>query len=108
MTGSIQTFSCLKAIIKPLRLKISSKYSVGFADNVRCFACSGGLRQWEAEDDPWLEHCRLFPECPIVKQRNGQRDIAYVHTPSVSEVDDLGVMNYKIITCIEKSSLVTK
>jgi hypothetical protein len=31
----------------------------GFGDNVKCFYCDGGLRNWEVGDDPWVEHALL-------------------------------------------------
>lgn len=43
----------------------------GFADNVKCFFCDGGLRNWEPEDDPWHEHARWFPRCPYVRMTKG-------------------------------------
>lgn len=33
----------------------------GHQDNVRCFHCDGGLRNWELGDDPWMEHAKWFP-----------------------------------------------
>lgn len=34
---------------------------VGHGDNVKCFYCDGGLRNWEPGDDPWQEHAKWFP-----------------------------------------------
>jgi len=39
---------------------------VGPDDNVRCFQCGGGFRNWKQDDDPWVEHQRWFPRCPFV------------------------------------------
>ena len=48
-------------------------YSVtGFSDNVKCFYCNGGLRNWEKGDDPWHEHARWFPTCRFVLNVKGQ------------------------------------
>lgn len=33
----------------------------GHGDNVKCFHCDGGLRNWEPGDDPWQEHAKWFP-----------------------------------------------
>lgn len=33
------------------------------SDHVNCFHCGSGLRNWEPEDDPWVEHARWFPQC---------------------------------------------
>lgn len=40
--------------------------SIGIGDQVRCFHCDGGLRNWEATDDPWVEHAKWFPKCGFV------------------------------------------
>ena len=41
--------------------------STGQDDNVRCFFCDGGLRNWEREDDPFTEHARWFPRCGFIR-----------------------------------------
>lgn len=28
-----------------------------------CFCCSQGLRDWEDDDEPWIEHARWSPRC---------------------------------------------
>ncbi len=40
-------------------------------DNVRCFHCDGGLRNWEEQDDPFVEHARWFPRCSFIRQLRG-------------------------------------
>ncbi|KAK3580650.1 hypothetical protein CHS0354_017920 [Potamilus streckersoni] len=47
-------------------------YYTDHQDIVRCYACDGGLKQWEAGDDPWEEHSRWFPDCHHLKQSNYQ------------------------------------
>ncbi|WAR07716.1 BIR7A-like protein [Mya arenaria] len=47
-------------------------FYTGVADCVRCFSCGGGMRNWEAGDDPWIEHARWFPNCEYVQQKKGQ------------------------------------
>ena len=44
----------------------------GEVDNVRCFFCDGGLRSWEHNDDPWLEHARWFPKCGYLRTKKGE------------------------------------
>ncbi|XP_060072845.1 E3 ubiquitin-protein ligase XIAP-like [Ylistrum balloti] len=36
-------------------------------DSVQCTYCRGIIRNWQQGDDVYLEHCRLFPQCPFVK-----------------------------------------
>ena len=38
----------------------------GPGDNVRCFYCDGGLKNWKPSDEPWSEHARWFPRCPFL------------------------------------------
>ena len=47
-------------------------YYVGAQDHVKCFYCGGGLRNWEARDDPWVEHARWFPKCTFVVLNKGE------------------------------------
>ncbi|XP_053396589.1 baculoviral IAP repeat-containing protein 7-A-like isoform X2 [Mercenaria mercenaria] len=63
---------------RPEQLADAGLYYTGFEDHVRCFACDGGLRRWDPEDDPWIEHCRWFPACPFAKEKKGDEYIALV------------------------------
>lgn len=47
----------------------------GYSNYTRCFQCGGGLRNWEAGDDPWVEHARWFPQCSHVRQNRGEKFI---------------------------------
>ena len=40
-------------------------------DSVRCFMCGGGVYQWVADDDPWVEHARWFPHCVYLLMKKG-------------------------------------
>ena len=61
------------------RLCPAGFYYTGFDDQVRCFYCSGGLREWRITDDPWEEHARWFPDCAFLLQQKGQDYIEKVH-----------------------------
>ena len=50
----------------------------GSNDMVRCFYCGGKLRCWQANDDVWTEHARLFPLCPYVRNKKGSAFITHV------------------------------
>ncbi|XP_052809812.1 uncharacterized protein LOC128238202 isoform X2 [Mya arenaria] len=62
----------------------------GIDDHVRCFACDGGLRHWDPEDDPWIEHCRWFPACPFAREQKGDEFIALVQASADQNIDELG------------------
>ncbi|WAR06732.1 BIR7A-like protein [Mya arenaria] len=62
----------------PQQLAEAGFWYAGFNDNVKCFFCDGGLRNWDPKDDPWREHARWFPRCPFVIQVKGQEFVARV------------------------------
>ncbi|CAL1545880.1 unnamed protein product, partial [Lymnaea stagnalis] len=43
-----------------------------YGDCARCFYCGGGLRNWEDEDNVFVEHARWFPKCAFIRQQRGQ------------------------------------
>ena len=47
-------------------------YYSGFDDQVRCFYCAGGIREWADGDDPWEEHARWFPDCSYLLNKKGK------------------------------------
>lgn len=47
----------------PLMMAQAGFFYLGVHDHVKCFHCDGGLRNWEPNDDPWLEHAQWFPHC---------------------------------------------
>ena len=53
-------------------------YSLGVADSVRCFFCAVGLRNWDPEDDPWVEHARWSPKCAYILEVKGQEFVQLV------------------------------
>lgn len=38
-----------------------------------CFYCGQGLRDWEDDDDPWIEHGRWSPTCSYVLLSKGKQ-----------------------------------
>ncbi|XP_069135899.1 baculoviral IAP repeat-containing protein 3-like [Argopecten irradians] len=55
----------------PDQLAAAGFFYTGVGDTVRCHYCDGGLREWEPEDDPWVEHARWFPFCRFVLKIKG-------------------------------------
>lgn len=44
----------------------------GQNDQVSCFYCNKGLKDWEDEDEPWTEHARWSPKCNYVLLSKGK------------------------------------
>lgn len=38
-----------------------------------CFCCNQGLKDWEKEDNPWMEHARWSPTCSFVLLMMGKQ-----------------------------------
>ena len=57
----------------------------GTEDIVRCYACDGGLRKWDPEDDPWIEHAHWFPHCVHVLRERGQEYIDLIQVAAANE-----------------------
>jgi hypothetical protein len=55
-------------------------FYTGFGDNVTCFFCNGGLRNWQIGDVPWKEHAKWYPRCPYVRMIKGDKYIQEVHS----------------------------
>ncbi|XP_053564847.1 baculoviral IAP repeat-containing protein 7 isoform X2 [Bombina bombina] len=77
------------AEVSPEQLAQAGFFYTGHTDNVKCFHCDGGLRNWERGDDPWREHARWFPECEFLVQSKGQAFVrtvqeAYLSSPESS------------------------
>ncbi|XP_023329577.1 uncharacterized protein LOC111702197 isoform X2 [Eurytemora carolleeae] len=60
---------------RPQDLADAGFYYIGLSDQVKCFYCDGGLRNWQPEDDPWMEHARWFSKCVFVRLRKGDEYI---------------------------------
>uniref|UniRef100_A0A3F2YW03 RING-type domain-containing protein n=1 Tax=Anopheles dirus TaxID=7168 RepID=A0A3F2YW03_9DIPT len=65
-------------IQEPKRLAEAGFYYAGVADEVRCFHCDGGLRDWLVTDDPWHEHTRCFAACSFLQLVLGEAYINHV------------------------------
>lgn len=36
-------------------------------DQVQCYLCRGVIGYWEKGDDPWVEHEKHYPNCPLIQ-----------------------------------------
>ncbi|XP_067674754.1 uncharacterized protein [Haliotis asinina] len=62
---------------KPAELVEAGFFYAGFSDCVRCFACGIGLKTWEKDDDPWVEHVRRRASCAYVRVTKGEAFITH-------------------------------
>ena len=60
-------------IQSPERLAEAGFYYSGIHDNTLCFHCGGGLKNWEVDDDPWIEHARWFQKCGFINIQKGPK-----------------------------------
>ena len=60
----LRTFSEWPPGIKqsPELMAEAGLYYYGQSDQVKCFYCDGGLREWQENDDPWEEHADCFSQ----------------------------------------------
>lgn len=56
---------------RPAQLAEAGFYYMKTGDHVKCFCCDGALRNWEPEDDPWVEHARWFYRCNFLVSVKG-------------------------------------
>ncbi|XP_060582186.1 death-associated inhibitor of apoptosis 1-like [Ruditapes philippinarum] len=60
----------------------------GEGDNVRCFFCGGGLRNWEHGDNPMEEHARWFPKCAHILLVKGQQYVDKINHGDVKSNEE--------------------
>ncbi|XP_011630441.1 baculoviral IAP repeat-containing protein 3-like isoform X2 [Pogonomyrmex barbatus] len=53
-------------------------YYTGCSDQTLCYHCGGGLRDWEPEDDPWMEHAKWFENCHYLILTKGTEFVSNV------------------------------
>lgn len=69
----IQSYAFSTAPVRsPQIMSDAGFFAISNQDFVRCFHCGIGLRNWEDDDDPYVEHCRWSPNCQYMKLKKGQ------------------------------------
>ncbi|XP_058829644.1 death-associated inhibitor of apoptosis 1 [Topomyia yanbarensis] len=61
---------------KPKELSDAGFFYTGKSDRVKCFSCGGGLKDWEAEDEPWEQHAMWYSNCEYLKLMKGEEYIS--------------------------------
>lgn len=82
---------------KPKELSDAGFFYTGKSDRVKCFSCGGGLKDWEAEDEPWEQHAMWYSNCEYLKLMKGEEYIAQCLAkkvnPSEQKGSDVGPSN---------------
>nr|CAD7464428.1 unnamed protein product [Timema tahoe] len=63
---------------RPDKLSEAGFYYTGKGDQTVCFHCGGGLKDWEDDDDPWMEHALWFSKCTYVLLVKGRQFVEQV------------------------------
>ncbi|XP_014679143.1 PREDICTED: putative inhibitor of apoptosis [Priapulus caudatus] len=79
---------------QPQQLAEAGFFYAGIQDNVKCFFCSGGLRNWEPHDDVWVEHARWFPRCGFLHICKGEDFVAAVQAKYPKSSQMVGERGY--------------
>lgn len=53
---------------KPAELSDAGFFYLGKGDQVKCFSCGGGLKDWEEDDVPWEQHAMWYDKCPYLNE----------------------------------------
>lgn len=77
---------------------LTSLICTGVEDQVRCFHCDGGLRNWEETDDAWIEHAKWFPKCGYISIVRGQDFIKQCieQRPAIDPAVSTWILNFSI------------
>lgn len=80
MNSALQRFCSFakwpkKNIVPIPKLVAAGFFYTGISDQVQCYLCNGTFEQWEAGDEPHLEHARHFPRCSQSKHQGGALEV---------------------------------
>ncbi|XP_028850498.1 baculoviral IAP repeat-containing protein 7 [Denticeps clupeoides] len=78
------------ASVQPGALARAGFFYTGHGDNVKCYFCDGGLRNWEPGDDPWQEHAKWFPRCEFLLQSRGHEYVSIVQQSFFNMAETVG------------------
>ncbi|KAK0147018.1 E3 ubiquitin-protein ligase XIAP [Merluccius polli] len=68
----LQSYAGIQHPIDSEKLARAGFYSPGIADHVMCFHCGGGIKSWQPDEDPWIEHAKHYPGCSFLLTEKGQ------------------------------------
>ena len=78
-------------------LSMAGFFYMGYGDKVCCFHCDGCLRNWEKEDDPFVEHVHWYPQCSFIRSVYGDEFFSQIQSQKAnrSNLDECG--NFKFV-----------
>lgn len=70
ITDRLKTFSEWPKSMrqKPAELSEAGFFYLGKGDQVKCFSCGGGLKDWEEDDVPWEQHAMWYENCHYLNE----------------------------------------
>jgi Inhibitor of Apoptosis domain len=71
----------------PSDLAEAGFFHTGKEDEVLCFHCDGGLKEWADCDEPWVLHAKWFSVCAFLQRKMGKSfitSVQRVHKPLMS------------------------
>ncbi|XP_028048549.1 death-associated inhibitor of apoptosis 1 [Monomorium pharaonis] len=74
------------------KLVAAGFYYTGSSDETLCYHCGLGLKDWEPQDDPWVQHAKWFKYCRYLILAKGTKFInnitgrTYIGTENLSNV----------------------
>jgi len=76
---------------KPTELSDAGFFYIGKGDQVVCFACGGGLKNWEPEDIPWEQHATHYSNCQYLLRIKGTKFVEGLkeNTSKFEDVEDV-------------------
>ena len=61
----------LKGHVTPYEKADAGFYYLDDSDQVICFYCGGGLKNWELNNNPWYKHAKWLPLCEYMLKKQG-------------------------------------
>lgn len=73
----LQTFADWPTSIAQTKEQLADAgfFYTGTGDQTTCYHCGGGLKNWEPQDEPWVQHAKWFSTCFYVRLVKGQEFI---------------------------------
>lgn len=83
----LRTYESWSKLMPPSKEQLSAAgfYYTGRGDQVLCYHCGVGVKDWEPDDDPWEQHAIWFPNCNYLLIAKGREYVKNIAGQSSSE-----------------------